>query len=77
MMRAKDSDDGRVIVVRVTPKGAEVRRRLGDVGERHMADVFADWSQADRQQLAILLPRFVEGLRSVPFRREADVEALR
>jgi len=77
VMRAKDSDDGRVIVVRVTPKGAEVRRRLGSVGERHMADVFADWSPADCQQLAILLPRFVEGLRNVPFRREADVEAIR
>jgi DNA-binding MarR family transcriptional regulator len=77
VMRTKDSDDGRVIVVRVTPKGAEVRKRLGNVGERHMADVFADWSPADCQQLAILLPRFVEGLRSVPFRSEADAEAIR
>ena len=77
VMRAKDSEDGRVIVVRVTPKGAEVRRRLGSVGERHMEDVFADWSPADRQQLAVLLPRFVEGLQSVPFRTEAEADALR
>ncbi len=77
VMRTKDSDDGRVIVVRVTPKGAEVRRRLGEVGERHMADAFADWSPADRRQLAILLPRFVRGLQSAPFRSEADPEALR
>ena len=77
VMRTKDSDDGRVIVVRVTSRGAEVRRRLGAVGERHMADVFADWSPADRQQLAVLLPRFVEGLQSVPFRSEAEEAALR
>jgi DNA-binding MarR family transcriptional regulator len=77
VMRTKDSDDGRVIVVRVTPKGAEVRKRLGSVGERHMADVLAGWSPADCQQLAILLPRFVEGLRNVPFRSEAEEAAIR
>ncbi len=77
VMRTKDSEDGRVIVVCVTPNGAEVRRRMGAVGERHMTDVFADWSPADRQQLAVLLPRFVEGLQSVPFRTDADAEAAR
>src|SRR5271157_4061508 len=77
VMRTKDSEDGRVIVVCVTPNGAEVRRRMGAVGERHMTDVFADWSPADRQQLAVLLPRFVEGLQSVPFRTDADAAAVR
>src|ERR1700734_2367813 len=66
--RTKDSAEGRVVVVRVTMRGAEVRQRLGSVGERHMADVFANWTPADCEQLAILLPRFVEGLRSIPFR---------
>jgi DNA-binding MarR family transcriptional regulator len=74
IMRTQDSDDGRVIVVRVTPKGAQVRHRMGMVGERHMADVFAGWSSADCQQLAVLLPRFVDGLRTVPFRSDDDPE---
>jgi DNA-binding MarR family transcriptional regulator len=76
VIRAKDSGDGRVIFVRVTPKGALVRHRLGMVGERHMADVLADWSSEDCEQLALLLPRFVDGLRSVSFRGEAESEAL-
>jgi DNA-binding MarR family transcriptional regulator len=72
IMRTHDSDDGRVIVVRVTPKGAQVRHQMGMVGERHMADVFAGWSPADCKQLAVLLPRFVDGLRSVSFRRDDE-----
>ena len=73
VIRAKDSGDGRVVFVRVTAKGALVRHRLGMVGERHMADVLADWSSEDCQQLAQLLPRFVDGLRNVPFRGETEV----
>jgi hypothetical protein len=37
-----------------------------------MSDVLADWPPEDREQLALLLPRFVEGLRSVPFRSSLD-----
>lgn len=73
VIRAKDSGDGRVVFVRVTTKGALVRHRLGMVGERHMADVLADWSSEDCQQLARLLPLFVDGLRNVPFRGETDL----
>jgi DNA-binding MarR family transcriptional regulator len=68
--REKNSDDGRAVVVKVTPAGSEVRRRLGLVAERHMSDVLADWSAADRRRFASLLPRFVEGLRQVPYRRD-------
>ena len=66
-----------MIVVGVTSKGEEVQRRLAGVGESHMSDVFADWSSTDYTQLAILLPRFVEGLQSVPYRSEVDPEAIR
>ncbi len=66
--RARSSGDGRVVVVRVTAKGAEFRHRLGVVGERHLRDVLSGWSPGDRQRLAVLLPRFVEGLRHVPYR---------
>ena len=38
-----------------------------------MADVLADWSSEDCQQLAHLLPRFVDGLRNVPFRGETEL----
>jgi DNA-binding MarR family transcriptional regulator len=70
--RTKGEDDGRVVVVEVTPRGAAVRQRLSTVGEDHMSDVLADWPAEDREQLALLLPRFVEGLRSVPFRSSLD-----
>lgn len=70
--RAKGEDDGRVVVVKVTPRGATVRQRLSAVGELHMSDVLQDWPQDDRAQLAELLPRFVEGLRGIPFRSSVD-----
>jgi DNA-binding MarR family transcriptional regulator len=68
--RERDSDDGRAVVVKVTAAGAEVRRRLSMVAERHMSDVLASWSDVDRRRLAALLPRFVEGLRQVSYRSE-------
>ncbi len=71
--RKRDSDDGRAVVVRVTPAGAEVRRRLSLVAERHMSDVLSGWSDADRRRLAVLLPRLVDGLRQVAYRGEGPV----
>lgn len=70
--RTKGEDDGRQVVVQVTPRGAAVRQRLSAVGEHHMSDVLADWPAEDRERLALLLPRFVEGLRRVPFRSSLD-----
>ena len=67
--RTRGSEDGRVIVVRASPRGADVRRRLVAVGECHLLDVLADWSPADRAHLAALLPRFVSGLRETPYRQ--------
>ncbi len=66
--RSRDAADGRVIVVRATPRGEEVRRRLGAIGEQHLADVLTGWSPSDRTELASLLQRFVDELRDVPFR---------
>lgn len=70
--RTRGSEDGRVVAVQVTPKGAEVRRRIDRVGERHMEDVLAGWSPVDRRRFAMLLPRFVGGLRTVPYRSDVD-----
>ncbi len=75
--RTRDTEDGRVVVVRVTPEGAKVRHRLGMVGERHLADVLSDWSVTDCRQLATLLPRFVGGLRRVPYRSVGGVGSRR
>lgn len=72
VIREKTSDDGRVVKVRVTAKGAEVRRSLSMVGERHMSDVLTGWSAADRSRLAVLLPRLVEGMRNVAYRSDVD-----
>jgi DNA-binding MarR family transcriptional regulator len=66
--RTRDTGDGRIVMVRVTPEGAKVRLRLSMVGEHHLADVLSDWSAGDRRQLATLLPRFVDGLRATPYR---------
>ena len=75
--REKASNDGRAVVVRVTPRGAAVRRSVGVVGERHMSDVLSGWSAADRRRLAQLLPRLVEGLRTVSYRPEPVADPAR
>jgi DNA-binding MarR family transcriptional regulator len=60
--------DARIRVLRATAAGRRVRRRIAEVQDRHMADVLAGWSQADRATFAHLLDRFVEDLRSVQYR---------
>ena len=72
--KATSPDDGRVTLVRVTPKGADVRRRLAEVGGRHMEDVLGTWSSRDRVALARLLDRLVHDLRSVHYRTDNDEE---
>jgi DNA-binding MarR family transcriptional regulator len=72
--RARVSEDGRAVVVRVTPRGAEVRRSLSLVTERHMADILSGWSESDRKRLSELLPRLVEGMRNVAYRADTASE---
>ena len=69
--RERAAGDGRAVLVKVTPKGAVARRNLSLVAERHMSDVLSGWSIGDRRRLAVLLPRLVEGLRSVAYRSDA------
>lgn len=61
-------EDRRVTIVRVTPRGADARRRLAEVGGRHMEDVLGSWSSPDRVALARLLDRLVDDLRAVHYR---------
>ena len=66
--RSQSRADGRVTVVRATPRGREVWRRMNEVGAHHMEDVLRTWSQADRAELARLLDKLVDDLRSVHYR---------
>jgi DNA-binding MarR family transcriptional regulator len=61
-------DDARIRVLRATAAGRLVRGRIAEVQDRHMADVLAGWSDADRATFARLLDRFVYDLRSVQYR---------
>ncbi|MCU1462000.1 MAG: MarR family transcriptional regulator [Acidimicrobiales bacterium] len=64
VVRRPSAADGRVTVVRVTPRGAAVRRRLAEVAQAHMDGVLEQWSKADRAALARLLARLVDDLRA-------------
>lgn len=66
--RGEGADDARVTVVRLTAAGHDVYRRIVAVRTRHMTDVLAGWSPADREALARLVDRLVDDLRAVPFR---------
>jgi DNA-binding MarR family transcriptional regulator len=70
--RGPSSADGRVTYVRVTPEGDDVRRRISEVLDQHMEDVLHEWSKADRADLARLLSRLVDDLRSAHYRTVAD-----
>lgn len=72
--RTTSPDDRRVTLVRVTTRGADVRRRLAEVGGRHMEDVLGSWSSRDRVALARLLNRLVDDLRAVHYRSDVEDE---
>jgi DNA-binding MarR family transcriptional regulator len=67
VQRDPSAEDGRVTVVRVTPAGREARRRIGEVVGSHMEGVLATWSARDRADLARLLTRLVDDLRSAQY----------
>ena len=66
--RTTGTDDARVTVVALTDAGCDVYRRIVEVRTAHLAQVLADWTDADRATLARLVDRLVEGLSTVPFR---------
>jgi DNA-binding MarR family transcriptional regulator len=73
--RRTSAGDGRVSLVEATAEGRQVRRRMADVQSRHMADVLEGWEDRDRDELARLLTRFVDDLRSVQY-RPADLRSI-
>jgi len=73
--RGPSAEDGRVTVVRVTPAGRDARRRIGEVVGSHMDGVLATWSATDRAELARLLTRLVDDLRSAQYRALVEEQA--
>ncbi len=66
--RSRRHDDARIRVLRATPAGERLRRRIAAVQDQHMADVLDGWTVADQATFARLLGRFVDDLRSVQYR---------
>jgi DNA-binding MarR family transcriptional regulator len=58
--------------VRLTPRGADVYRRIVAVRTAHMTEVLAGWPATDRAALARLVDRLVDDLKAVPFRPDAN-----
>jgi len=73
--RRASETDGRVTVVQVTRRGADVRRRVAKVGQAHMEGVLERWSNADRAALARLLARLVDDLRAAQYHTITDEKA--
>lgn len=68
VVRRTSDEDGRVTLVTATDAGREVSRRIKAVGQQHLRDALADWSEVDRARLAELLGRFVADLRPTQYR---------
>lgn len=75
VVRAPAEDDGRVTVVRLTPRGRDIYQRIVAVRTTHMSEVLSAWTGADCAALARLVERLVEDLKAVPFRPASDTDA--
>nr|WP_246461122.1 MarR family transcriptional regulator [Nocardia transvalensis] len=58
--RRADPDDGRASVLVVTDAGRELAGQLRRRRMEMLEHIVADWDQGDREQLAVLLRRFVD-----------------
>lgn len=62
VVREPDERDGRASAHRLTPEGRDVHRRLAAARREWMHEVLADFTPAERAQLADLFDRFVDRL---------------
>jgi DNA-binding MarR family transcriptional regulator len=69
------TDDGRVVVLRLTDRGRDVYRGIVAVRTSHMSEVLSEWSAADRSSLAHLVDRLVDDLKRTPFSTERTPHA--
>jgi DNA-binding MarR family transcriptional regulator len=59
-----DGSDGRVNLMRLTPKGLRARIRVLDLMRMQLSSALSDMSPVDRVKLADLLAQLVKGLRA-------------
>lgn len=65
--RSRSAGDGRVTVVRLTPRGQRVAADLRRAGEEMIGELLADWPAGDAEGLATLLGRLVAEVRAQQF----------
>ena len=65
--RYPSREDGRVNLVKATPRGEAAGRRVARVRNGHMLETLEDWSPGERADFGRLLARFVDELRSRDF----------
>jgi DNA-binding MarR family transcriptional regulator len=58
--RQDDPADRRAALLTLSEQGLETLSRVGDARRAHLGELLADWSEADRLELARLLGRFAE-----------------
>ena len=74
--RTADPEDGRATLLAATDEGRRVFEENRRVRNERIAEMLADWSVADRRNLAALLGRFSTAFENAPMRRaEADAAA--
>ncbi len=58
----RSARDQRAVLLRLSPRGQEVVRRLKAIRRQVLTDLLADWTPAEQATFAALLTRFVGGL---------------
>lgn len=66
--REQSPDNASVVLVRLSPSGLALARRIHDVTNQHLRDALDAWTPEEREQLGHLLGRLVEDLQRTPYR---------
>jgi DNA-binding MarR family transcriptional regulator len=64
--RSRYPDDGRVVLVELTPSGRRAAERIRAVGVSHLEAALDGWSVQDQRTLARLMQRLVDDLVATP-----------
>jgi DNA-binding MarR family transcriptional regulator len=67
--RTADPEDGRATLLAATDEGRRVFEENRRIRNERIAEMLADWSVADRRNLAELLDRFSTAFEKAPMRR--------
>ena len=75
LIERSGTDDGRVVVLRLTGRGGDVYRRIVAIRSAHMSEVLATWTATERAQLSQVVDRLVVDLKSTPLTPERNRNA--